>query len=277
MRKALCLDIGGTNLRCALINENYEIEKVIIKNTLNSTVDVFLNQVSEIISEVGVTDDVVAISMGVPGQVRWDGFVMELPNIGIKSIPLAEYINNKFHKTAYVKNDAVMAALAEGCLGDGKNYDSCFFMTISTGLGGALVRDGKIVVPSDEIGHTLIKYNDKYYEFEKLNSGRYLVDLCAMNDLYVLSAKEFFELKSKGDEKALKVYEIWINNLTNLIQFIRHYLDAKILVLTGGVLKSKEHFLDDLIARNQNIKISTAKFDQTAGLIGAAYYSFNPQ
>lgn len=277
MRKALCLDIGGTNLRCALINENYEIEKVIIKNTLNSTVDVFLNQVSEIISEVGVNDDVVAISMGVPGQVRWDGFVMELPNIGIKSIPLAEYINNKFHKTAYVKNDAVMAALAEGCLGDGKNYDSCFFMTISTGLGGALVRDGKIVVPSDEIGHTLIKYNDKYYEFEKLNSGRYLVDLCAMNDLYVLSAKEFFELKSKGDEKALKVYEIWINNLTNLIQFIRHYLDAKILVLTGGVLKSKEHFLDDLIARNQNIKISTAKFDQTAGLIGAAYYSFNPQ
>lgn len=277
MRKALCLDIGGTNLRCALINENYEIEKVIIKNTLNSTVDVFLNQVSEIISEVGVNEDVVAISMGVPGQVRWDGFVMELPNIGIKSIPLAEYINNKFHKTAYVKNDAVMAALAEGCLGDGKNYDSCFFMTISTGLGGALVRDGKIVVPSDEIGHTLIKYNDKYYEFEKLNSGRYLVDLCAMNDLYVLSAKEFFELKSKGDEKALKVYEIWINNLTNLIQFIRHYLDAKILVLTGGVLKSKEHFLDDLIARNQNIKISTAKFDQTAGLIGAAYYSFNPQ
>lgn len=277
MRKALCLDIGGTNLRCALINENYEIEKVIIKNTLNSTVDVFLNQVSEIISEVGVNDDVVAISMGVPGQVRWDGFVMELPNIGIKSIPLAEYINNKFHKTAYVKNDAVMAALAEGCLGDGKNYDSCFFMTISTGLGGALVRDGKIVVPSDEIGHTLIKYNDKYYEFEKLNSGRYLVDLCAMNDLYVLSAKEFFELKSKGDEKALKVYEIWINNLTNLIQFIRHYLDAKILVLTGGVLKSKEHFLDDLIARNPNIKISTAKFDQTAGLIGAAYYSFNPQ
>ena len=61
MKKALCLDIGGTNLRCALINENYEIEKVIIKSTSNSTVEVFLNQVEEIINEVGVSDDVVAI------------------------------------------------------------------------------------------------------------------------------------------------------------------------------------------------------------------------
>ena len=38
MKKSICLDIGGTNLRCALINENYEIEKVIIKSTSNSTV-----------------------------------------------------------------------------------------------------------------------------------------------------------------------------------------------------------------------------------------------
>ena len=86
MKKALSLDIGGTNLRCALINENYEIEKVIVKSTSNSTVEVFLKQVEEIIEEVGVTDDVVAISMGVPGRVRWDGYVYELPNIGIKSL-----------------------------------------------------------------------------------------------------------------------------------------------------------------------------------------------
>jgi glucokinase len=277
MKKAISLDIGGTNLRCALINENYEIEKVIIKSTSNSTVEVFLNQVEEIIKEVGITDDVVAISMGVPGRVRWDGYVFELPNVGIKNIPLAEFINDKFHKTAYVKNDAVMAALAEGCLGEGKPYDASFFITISTGLGGALVRNGKIEVPSDEIGHTLIKYNGEYYEFEKLNSGRYLVDLCALNELYVLDAREFFHLKSQGNEKALKVYDIWLNNLTNLIQFVKKYFDAKIIILTGGVLKSKEHFLDDLIARNQNIKIALAKFDQTAGLIGAAYYSFNPQ
>jgi glucokinase len=277
MRKAISLDIGGTNLRCALINENYEIEKVIINNTSNSTVEVFLGQVEEIINEVGITDDVVAISMGVPGRVRWDGFVFELPNVGIKSIPLAEFINDKFHKTAYVKNDAVMAALAEGCLGEGKDYDASYFITISTGIGGALVRDGKIVVPSDEIGHTLIKYNDQYYEFEKLNSGRYLVDLCAMNELYVLDAREFFQLKAQGNEKALEVYNIWLNNLTNLFQFVRKYFDAKIIILSGGVLKSKDYFLDDLIAKNPNIKIALAKFDQTAGLIGAAYYSFNPQ
>ena len=98
-----------------------------------------------------------------------------------------------------------------------------------------------------------------------------------MNELYVLDAREFFQLKAQGNEKALEVYNIWLNNLTDLFQFVRKYFDAKIIILSGGVLKSKDYFLDDLIAKNPNIKIALAKFDQTAGLIGAAYYSFNPQ
>ena len=87
MKKAIALDIGGTNLRCALINEKYEIEKVLIKNTLTGSLEVFLEEVAKIIEEIGLSKDVVGIAMGVPGKVRWDGFIPELPNIGIKNIP----------------------------------------------------------------------------------------------------------------------------------------------------------------------------------------------
>ena len=92
-----------------------------------------------------------------------------------------------------------------------------------------------------------------------------------------MGTSEMIMTIADGNQKALEVYDIWLNNLTYLFQFIKNYFDAKIIILTGGVLKSKEYFLDDLIAKNSNIKITTAKFDQTAGLIGAAYYSFNPQ
>ena len=97
------------------------------------------------------------------------------------------------------------------------------------------------------------------------------------NNIDVLSQLGSTYVRSGDDEKALEVYNIWLNNLTDLFQFVRKYFDAKIIILSGGVLKSKDYFLDDLIAKNPNIKIALAKFDQTAGLIGAAYYSFNPQ
>lgn len=161
MKKVISLDIGGTNLRCALINENFEIEKVIIHPTKKETTETFLTQVEDIINEVGITSDVIAISMGVPGRVRWDGYIFELPNVGIKNIPLSEYLNTKFHLTTYIKNDAEMAGLAEGVIGAGKDYNSTFFVTISTGFGGALIRNKKLLVPSDEIGHTLIKFGGR--------------------------------------------------------------------------------------------------------------------
>lgn len=275
MKNAICLDIGGTNLRCALINENYEVEKVLIKQTQVGSREVFLSEIENIIKEILPNENTVGIAMGVPGPVDFKGYVSELPNVGIKDLPLAEYINSKLHLPTIVLNDAQVAALGEGCIGAGKGYKSTFFITISTGVGGALVKDGKIVIPDDEIGHTNIKYKNKYYEFEKLNSGNGLLNLCKLNKLNVKNAQEFFLLKSQNNKNALKVYKLWLNNLTYLIQFIKKYFQVDVIVISGGVIKSQEYFFEDLKNMNSNVKLFLAKFRQQAGLIGAAYACFN--
>ena len=165
MKKAIALDIGGTNLRCALINEKYEIEKVLIKNTLTGSLEAFLEEVAKIIEEIGLSKDVVGIAMGVPGKVRWDGFIPELPNIGIKNIPLAEFINEKFHLTTTILNDAAVAALGEAVLGNGEGHETVFFITISTGVGGALVRNKRIIVADDESQNVFDQLSISFYRF----------------------------------------------------------------------------------------------------------------
>lgn len=275
MKKALSLDIGGTNLRCALINENYEIENVIIKRTQTGSTEAFLEQVAQIIEEIGIDENVVGVGMGIPGQVRWDGYVRELPNVGIKNIPLAQFINERFNLTTTVLNDAQVAALGEGTIGAGKDYKSTCFITISTGIGVALCIDGKVFNPDDEMGHSTIKFEDQYYEFEKITSGNGLVNLCKLCGLEITTAREFFDLKMQNYAPAMKAYDIWINNLTNFFQYIKKYFEADIIVLSGGVTKSADVFLKDLQDKNPNIVIELAKFRQSAGLIGAAYCCFN--
>lgn len=278
MKKVLSFDIGGTNLRCALINENFEIEKVLRESTLHGTNEVFLNQIYEMIEKFNIKDNnITAISFGVPGKVRWDGYICELPNVGIKDISLGDYINAKYSLTTYVKNDAEMAGLGEATLGAGKDYKNVYFFTISTGFGGALIRDKKIVVPDDEIGHTLVKYHGEYHEFEKLFSGTGIVLLSHLNGLEVKDAFEFFTLKEKGNDLAIKVYKVWLDGIVNIIEFVTHNFKVDIVVLSGGVIKSSQFFMNELKERVKDVKIEVASFSQNAGLIGSAYYGFNPQ
>ena len=98
MRKIVALDIGGTNTRVALVNEKYEIESVVINPTVPGNVELFLANVKKSIDEA-IKDwkDVVAIATGVPGRVRYDGFIYALPNIHIENIPLADYLSKAFH------------------------------------------------------------------------------------------------------------------------------------------------------------------------------------
>jgi glucokinase len=277
MRKIIAFDIGGTNMRAAIVDENNVIEKSIIESTLHDSTDVFLNQVASLVEKIGMTDDIVAISMGVPGKVRWDGYVYELPNIGIKNIPLGEFINTKFRKTTYVRNDAEMAGLGESTVGAGEGYRTIYFVTISTGVGGAMVRDHKVVVPSDEIGHTLVNYNGQYYEFEKLFSGNGLKNLCLLNGLTVANAQEFFSLKQNNDPLASKVYDIWVKGVADFLNFIKTNFEIDAIILSGGVIKSSNIFLDDLKKLCPTCTLLIAKNKQDAGLIGSAYYGLHPQ
>ena len=138
MKKVLAFDIGGTNTRLALVNENFEIEKSLVKPTPFGDKNKFLENIYSLMEEFPL-DDVIAVGAGVPGVVDVkEARIIILPNVGIEDIPLGKIIKEKYNLDLYLRNDAQMACLAEAALGKGKDYERVFFVTISTGLGGSL-------------------------------------------------------------------------------------------------------------------------------------------
>jgi glucokinase len=276
MQNVIALDIGGTNIRVAIIDENLNILKVIRRSTVIGSINLFLEQVSSIIDEIEPESfHVSAIAAGVPGRVRWDGFIDALPNVHIDNIPLREYLEARYKVPTFIKNDAEVAGLAEGIAGAGKDYRSSFFITISTGIGGALVVDKKLKNSSYEIGHTLFNYRGNYYEIEKIASGQGISKLLELNAMPQIPAYQFFEHVATNDEVYLLAYADWLSLLSAFIRFIQGSFEPDIIVLTGGVMKSSTVFFNDLQMRNAESLLAHAHFDQDAGLIGAACYAFS--
>ena len=275
MKKIVALDIGGTNTRVALINEKYELETVLIKDTVVGNRDAFLNSVAAIIEEaIPNFENVAAIACGVPGRVRYDGYIAALPNVGISDIPLAQFLSARFNVPAFVKNDAEVAALAEANVGPNASYPSLYFVTVSTGVGGALTIGGRLVNSSYEVGHTATFYKGQLYEFEHLCSGTGLKKLCAVNGLEVPNSKAFFDLVIAKDETALRIYHDWIELFASWLKMNQEALDPAVFAFTGGVFKAKDIFFEDLRKAAPFAHLEECGCGQYAGLIGSAVFGF---
>ena len=273
MKNVICLDIGGSNFRVARINQNYEFEKVEIEHTIHGNKDQFCEQVVRLIRKL-INTETMAISAGVPGRVNpVNGYIYALPNVGVNEFFLSTELNKHFNVPIFIRNDAEMAVMAESNIGAGKKYKSCYFITISTGLGGALSIDKKIFASSAEIGHTLTKYGTSYYEFEQIASGSGIVKLARLNGLKLDQARDLFELVKNGDKKAEEILNDWVKIMKSFLNFIYNTFRPEIICITGGVMKSKDLFFSSL-QDSLKVPIVECQTGENAGLIGAAVYAF---
>jgi len=275
MKHVVALDIGGTNLRAAIVDENFNIINVLIRSTVNGNLMQFYEDVILIIKDLDISSfNPLAISIGVPGRVRANGFIDALPNINIVDIDLVNIVKEHFKLPVFIRNDAEMASVAEAIVGAGKGKFSTYFITISTGIGGSLFENGLIKNASSEIGHTLVPYKGEYYELEKIASGHGIIKLLQLNGLHLESAKVFFEKVAQNDEIYLKVYKDWLDLITQLIKLVDHAFCPDVIVLTGGTMKSSDVFFEDLCAAVKPANLVKSHFSQNSGLIGAAAYGF---
>ncbi|MCI2111459.1 MAG: ROK family protein [Bacilli bacterium] len=275
MGKIVSLDIGGTNTRVALVNEKHEIESIHVAPTVVGNVELFLASVKKDIEDALTSwNDVKAIAVGVPGRVRYDGFIYALPNIHVDNIPLAPYLFTAFHIPAFVINDAEAASLAEANVGKFKSCHSVYFVTISTGIGGALCVDGKLRGSSYEVGHTMTEYRGQIHEFEHLASGSGIVRLCDQNGFSVASSREFFQLVRNGHEAAEGIYRDWIRLMADWLEMNQRNFQPDVFTITGGVAKNSGLFLPDLRKAAPDCRLELCSCGEQAGLIGAAVLGF---
>lgn len=273
MKHVIAIDMGATNIRVGVIDENLNIVEVIRERTCHDGNEALIKQIIKLINDVHYENyNVSSITIGVPGRVRNDGYIYELPNIHVKDIDLVTPLVKEFNVPTYVINDATAAGLAEAVSGNGKDYSSVFFITISSGVGGSFFVNKEYTISSTEIGHTLIEYKGEYHEFERICSGYGIKNLAKINGIDLDEGYHMFIGYQNGDKKLTALYKDWLDLFHKFFSFIQNTFSPEVIILTGGVMKSSHIFLDDLRENNPNCNLVKAYHDQDAGLIGSACY-----
>lgn len=282
------IDIGGTNIRIGAMDEEENIIFSYVEPTFKDVTisEDLYTKIKRIIENVPNYQQAMAIGIGAPGSVDEKiGQILTSKNVSILNrFPLVERLNKDYNKPVYLENDARVATFAEAIKGKGRNHKIVCYITISTGLGGGVVIEKNIYHGSNNLGAYFARMIlDGKNTSHDLISGTALLNQAKEKiDKNIKNTVELFELEKNNHLIAKEIIEEFKKNLTVLLLNISSTINPDIIILGGGVIKSKDRFLADIIDRfktqahllAKDTIICTAEFDEP-GIIGAALLAKN--
>src|SRR5215467_12261859 len=147
---AIGVDLGGTNLRIAAVEESGRIlQSVIAETELAQGRDFVIQEMSDAIRglarEFGPTHKLAGIGVGIPGIIDLaSGTLHSAANLpGWSNYPVRAELENRLGVPVLLENDANCAALGEKWIGAGREVDELCMITLGTGVGGGFVIGGK--------------------------------------------------------------------------------------------------------------------------------------
>ena len=283
------IDIGGTNIRAALLDEDRNIlEKIKIKNEVDKGPEYNLNKIINHINENWVSKDIRGIGVGCPGPLNIKtGTILKAPNLrGWDNFNVKKYLEENTSLKTEVNNDANVAGLAEAIIGSAKGAESVFYITVSTGVGGAFIIDNKIINGANSFAGeicNLIINEDKYSHsglvkggLEGQCSGPNIARIASEKLEKIVDTPEVFELYKKNNKVAIEVVNELCENLSKGISNIISVVDPEVIVLGGSVVLYNKDLLEIIIEKvrekvinKEAVDIRIAEIGDDAGLRGA--------
>lgn len=262
--------------------------------------DRLISVIDEVIKESGKsTDEIKAIGIGSPGPLdSKKGIIVETPNLPFKNFNLIKPIVDKFGVPTYLENDANAAAIGEYLLGAGKGTENMVYITVSTGIGGGAVINGKLYSGATsnalEIGHTTILPDGpkcgcgNYGCAEALASGtaigrqgREAVAAGAnttLRNYENVTSYEVFKEAENGDVVSKEILNRSLTYLGICVTNVICSFDPEMVVIGGGVSKAGDIVFDKIreVVQQRGLKpskdvcrIVPAGLGTDAGVMGA--------
>ncbi|MBY6915886.1 ROK family protein [Clostridium botulinum] len=289
MKYYIGIDIGGTNLRAAILDEECNlVDKLKISNEVEKGPEYNLDKLILEIKERWSDKEIISVGVGCPGplDIR-SGTILVTPNLrSWEYFKLKEYLEDKFDLPVFVNNDANVAGYSEAMVGAGKGAESVYYMTLSTGIGGGFIYKGEIVSGFNsiaaEIGNMII--NEDTYKHSNMNYGGLEGQCSGVNIARIsseiiggeLTTKDVFEGAEKGNMELQKMLSEWVINVSKAIANIIVTVDPEVIVLGGSVIINNPSYLNKIKEETQKrvfdgikINIKLAEIGDNTGLIGA--------
>lgn len=291
IKKILTFDIGGTKISSGLVKlakNSYEIYDYQKTETPQGK-DNVINKIIEIAINYERDEGFEKVGMAIAGQIDYvKGIVKYAPNIkGFKNVNLKKIIKDKIGKNVEIDNDVKCFSLAENKYGKTKRYKNAVYLTIGTGIGGAIEINDKLYRGANniagEFGHMIIAAGGKKCGCG--NSGcweRYVSGKAIEVMYYELTGRKkktkdiaFDSMKNiSPDREIIKKASLYLAiGLINIVNTI----NPEIIVIGGSIVKGKE-ILDLAISEMKRRTLIPAKktkivrtdLQDDAFLVGAA-------
>lgn len=295
MKYSVAIDIGGTNTRVALADEELNIIKRKQFATDSENPDVTLGKIAEVIKSFDC--DIVGAGMSCPGPLDLiNGKILTPPNLKGQwhNLKVAEELSKLINKPVYLENDANLAGLAEAVVGEGKDYNYVQFFTVSTGLGAGFVINKEIYHGAHGFGNevancVMMKDGPSHGSIipggiEAISSGTAITSRAVKAGLDVKHAGEVNDLAKAGNEVAKQIMDDAKEYLANFIGIVYGYADPEIVILGGSVALKIDGFVEEVEALAKErvyeimkpyVKVRKSTLNEDSGLIGAAYLAFS--
>lgn len=272
----LGVDIGATNLKAVLLDENLKEVESYDLATPKDNVEHFLIMLQALVDpllkiarekKVGIK----GMGVGIPGIYDYKkNKIITLPNLPVlNDLNLATRLEKKYNLPVKIDNDAHCFVLAESLIGVGKKYNNIFGLTLGTDVGSGWFRDGKI-------------YHGQYKSFCEIT--RMVIE--APKNLEILyqsivkaDARGLAEKAYRGDSQAVQDFKNLGYYLGLACANVVNLLDPEIIVIGGQVTGSSDLFFPEIKRvvtelvmhpEAKNIKIFKAKVPGMVGAKGAA-------
>ena len=246
MAKVIAVDLGGTNLRVSLVQNN-----AIVKYIKNKTPKTRKELEEMLIKNIEALMDKDVKGIGVASAGPLDnGIIKNPPNLPLKNYPMKKILEKKFKKPVELCNDAQSVALAELHLGvKKKNF---IILTLGTGVGGGIIVNGKSYRGQGyggEMGHIV------------LDNGAFLETLVGWKYVKVITKKEFGEellisdLLKMNSKKAKELIAKLAMYLGQGIGSLINIFDPEVVVIAGGVRETGAAFLNQIKKEAQKYSV----------------------
>jgi glucokinase len=301
---AIGVDLGGTNLRIAAVDEQGTlVEKVTLGTRVSLGRDHVIadmcDAIQRVLDKYSNSSSLMGIGIGVPGIIDMQtGLVRESPNLpDWVDYPARAAIEQRLKTVVILENDANVAALGEQWLGAAKDFDHMAMLTLGTGVGGGLVQYGSIWHGANgmagEFGHTTVEPEGHPCGcgnrgcLEQYASATAVVRMAreeiARNSASALaraassdaefSAKSLYNLAIQGDEDARRIFRQVGRCLGIVLSTMVNSLNLPIYVIGGGVSSAWEAFSPSIfeeLRERSMVYAATAPPDPLAKKEGAS-------
>jgi glucokinase len=301
-RTAIGIDLGGTKMAGLLVREDGEVLASEERATPEQT-DAILEDLAGLAASLR-QPGVEAIGIGVAGMVDFaTGAMPFAPNLPLRDVPIRDTVAEATGLRCVVDNDANAAGWAERTFGAARGHDHVLLLTVGTGIGGALITDGRLYRGSHgfagEIGHIVVEPGGPMCGcgnrgcWEQVASGQAL-DRLARQDVErdahggialaaagaAVTGHHAAAAARAGDQPARRIFADVGRRLGEGIAGLVNVLDPEIVVVGGGVAEEEDLLLEparaafwetvELRRGRPEVPLVPAMLGNEAGAIGAA-------